>query len=177
MIWSHPGKGIRKTTHYEIFKKLVNNTNRGYYISSGSFSSQVYTTSFVKGNYLNIWVLNASNESFDSVSFALEGFNVASHVVEEIRWSEHTLLEGNRHIRIPGETSFAADISPQSLYSFKMKLENPVGGIDKQPWQALDSIAMRRTLMLAPDDYSDGTYQVTQQERFICPTMRAEVIS
>ena len=165
MIYSNPNTGIRKSTQYEIFKKLVNNTNRGYYLSSGSFSSQVYITSFVKGNYLSVWVLNTSATAFDSVGFNLGGFNIESNVVEETRWDKNAPLEGFMHTLAPGETTFTGHIGPQSLYSFKMKLENPVGGgSDNQPRQSLDSIDMRKTFTIAPDGYSEGVYTATMPE-------------
>ncbi len=162
MIWSHPYKGIRKSTKYEIFKKLVNNTNRGYYLSAPSFASEVYTTSFAKGNFLTLWVLNNTQDTFDSVRFKMEQFTIESNVVEETLWNEFTPRKGTRHILIPGETSFTRTVLPNSLYCFKMKLENPVGGgSGNQPRQTLDSIHMEQALTLDPDGYSEGVFQST----------------
>ncbi|MBS3777601.1 MAG: T9SS type A sorting domain-containing protein, partial [Bacteroidales bacterium] len=160
MLWTHPNKGIRKSTKYEIFKKLVNNTNRGYYLHTPPIHSNVHTAAFVRGNFLNVWVLNNSDVSFDSLTYNLESFHTEAHVAKEIRWNAQTPRSGMNDAFIPGSESVTRNIAPHSLYSFKVKLTEPVeGGYDKQPRDTLSGISLSDTVAIQASGFVDGVYQ------------------
>ena len=160
MLWAHPNKGIRKSTKYEIFKKLVNNANRGYYVHTPSIHSEVYTAAFVKGNFLNVWVLNNSDASFDSLSFDLESFRTKAHVAKEIKWTASTPRSGLKDVFIPGNTSITRAVAPHSLYSFKVKLtEPPGGGYENQPSDTLSDLTLHDAIAIKANGFVDDTYQ------------------
>jgi O-glycosyl hydrolase len=124
MIWVDPDKGIRKSTKYEIFKKLVNNANGGYYVHSTIIHPDLLTAAFVEEDNLTIWVLNNSDKQLENIKFNLQEFQLGSNVVEETMWSAIAPRTGlTQFIINKGKSSLEATFEPETLYYFKLKLE------------------------------------------------------
>ncbi len=124
MIWADHEKGIRKSTKYEIFKNLVNTSNRGFYLNSSVVSPDLLTTVFIKGKDLTIWILNTSSSGFDNVCFDLSEFNIASTIIEKISWNEVSPRAGiMEYIVNDNKSLFTTPVGAESLYFFKLRLE------------------------------------------------------
>lgn len=82
------GVSTFRTTKLEIFKKL-GEMNEGYYIYGDKLSSAGMTTtaSFIKGNKMQIWALNADSlDAVGSVSFYMDGREITSNKITKTIW-------------------------------------------------------------------------------------------
>lgn len=117
------GTVINTAGKYEIFKQVVNNANRGYYLDITQPSGNLRTTAFIKGNVLSVWVLNKSTSPLQSVKIDLSGYTNIANKVEVLKWQENLPKEGSAsEINLTNPQSFVTDIDAETLYFFKLKL-------------------------------------------------------
>ncbi|PWE01373.1 T9SS type A sorting domain-containing protein [Marinilabilia rubra] len=127
MIWSND-KDILKSTKYEIFKKVVNNANGGYYLETTQSSADVLATSFIKDNVLTIFALNLSPFDKTLVEFDVSGYDLAGQDIEVTQWQNSLNRSGEvSQLANTFSTNFSYDLEGFSLYCFKILLNNETG--------------------------------------------------
>lgn len=119
------GSVINTSGKYEIFKQVVNNSNRGYYIDITEPSANVRAAAFRKGNILSVWVLNKSTNGLSSVNFNLDGYINLNSNIEVKKWHKDLVKEGaNSIISLATPQNFISNIDGESLYFFKLTINN-----------------------------------------------------
>jgi len=121
MIWTD-GNSIRTSYKYEIFKQLVNNANRGYYLETGMPRKDIYTAAFRKGQVVTIWVFNRSAAPMPDLGFTLHGIPLNGQKVEMTRWHASTSNKGKTSNISSSRTFFSQTIEGESIYCFKILL-------------------------------------------------------
>jgi len=121
MIWTD-GSSVRTSYKYEIFKQLVNNANRGYYLDTKMPRKDIYTTAFVKGNVLTVWAFNSSSLPMQDLGFTLQGIPLNGQKVEVTRWHASTSNKGKTSNISSSRTFFSHTIEGESIYCFKLLL-------------------------------------------------------
>lgn len=84
MIYSNRGHGPEKTTKYEIYKSVVNDMNRGRYVTSTSSDSRVVPAVLTKDGKLFVSLLNSSDES----------------IAVQVKLPENTTVRGSMETRL-----------------------------------------------------------------------------
>jgi hypothetical protein len=81
------GNFFRTTVKYEIFKKLVNNANGGYYVET-ELPYGIQTTAFYKDNLISVWALNNSGSTAEDIEVILAdtNLNASGKTVEITKW-------------------------------------------------------------------------------------------
>ena len=129
MIWANSSQLIR-SCKYEIFKKVVNNANRGYYLETSMPNTQCLTASFIKDSILTVFALNKSTTPLPNGLFFLQNRNILNKPIEVTRW--------NSKLARPGEVSsfiasnmdnFAYTLDSASLYCFKIILSKSLSDV------------------------------------------------
>lgn len=129
MIWSSNTK-ITKSGKYEIFKKVVNNANRGYYLQTSMPNSQCMTASFIKDSILTVWVLNKSNSALQNVFFLFNNRNILNKKIEVTRWNSSLPRQGVASSFVPlNVDNFIFSLDSASLYCFKIDLSKSILGL------------------------------------------------
>lgn len=118
MLWCS-GSNVSTSRKYEIFKKLVNHANRGFYLESSMPRSDVLTAAFVRDKVVTIWVLNQSDESLPEVGFAIDGIPVDNKKIEVTRWHSSVSKKGETYTLSTGRSRFFThSVRSRSLYCF-----------------------------------------------------------
>ncbi|SHE65407.1 hypothetical protein SAMN05444274_10224 [Mariniphaga anaerophila] len=126
MIWSHwNNRSITKSGKYEIFKQVVNNANGGKYVEVSMPSKNAITAAFIKENTLSLWILNKSSKKLDDVVFELANRDISGKIIDVVKWQKDLPRSGAESKFAAKEQShFSYDIDGQSLYFFKIMLNN-----------------------------------------------------
>ncbi|NGM63101.1 hypothetical protein G5B30_14415 [Sphingobacterium sp. SGG-5] len=115
---------IEKAGKYEIFKQVVNNANRGYYVDIPCPTEESITAAFIKDKVLSIWILNRGQDKIESVKFRMPGHGDFESKVEVIKWQEDLPKSGDEYdVNMATSTSFVTDIEGESLYFFKLNIK------------------------------------------------------
>jgi len=144
------GEPAYTTTKYEIFEKLVNTAGGGYYQKIPKPSQQVFTTSFIKGNVMTVWILNAGSSkpvyTFNTGNRPISGSLIESHF-----WSPGGDKYGESFtFAKDGDRTFTREILPKHLYCFKFDV-TPI------PSVRIRSAAINRVLQAVPE-YIDSEF-------------------
>jgi hypothetical protein len=129
MIWANSSQVI-KSCKYEIFKKVVNNANRGYYLETSMPNSQCLTASFIKDSILTIFTLNKSTSALPNGLFFLQNRNILNKSVEVTRWNSKLARPGVVSSFIASNMdNFAYTLDSASLYCFKIILSKSLSDV------------------------------------------------
>lgn len=121
MIWTD-GSSIRTSYKYEIFKQLVNNANRGYYLDTPMPRKDLYTAAFMKDKVVTVWAFNSSSVPMPDLGFSLQGIPLNGQKVEVTRWHASTSNTGKASKISSSRTFFSHTIEGESIYCFKIVL-------------------------------------------------------
>ncbi|MBI1337932.1 MAG: hypothetical protein GC164_13365 [Phycisphaera sp.] len=121
MIWTN-GKSVRTSYKYEVYKQLVNNANRGYYLDTPMPRDDVYTTAFIKDKTVTIWVFNKSDKPMEELGFSLAETALISQKVGVTHWDANTTNKGRASTITASKALFSYTIEGESIYCFKIDL-------------------------------------------------------
>lgn len=117
------GQAIRTSAKYEIFKEVVNNANRGFYIDVSMPDSGLITAGFIKDDVLSVWVLNNTRKDYPSVAIDLRKYPGLLSEVASVRWNKEMPETGERKgVELGKDNVLMADIKKESLYLYKFKI-------------------------------------------------------
>lgn len=120
MIWASTTQ-IVKSGKYEMFKKLVNNANRGYYLETTMPNSNCMTASFIKDTVLTIWTLNKATAPLNNVKFVIQNKNIQNKSIEITKWNSKLSRQGTAsQITALNADNFTHTLDSASLYCFKI---------------------------------------------------------
>ncbi len=117
MIYSNRGHGPEKTTKYEIYKSVVNDMNRGRYVTSTSSDSRVVPAVLTKDGKLFVSLLNSSDESI-AVQIKLPENVTVRGTMETRLWESSQNDVAPRVSRTDSfnnKNSWTIEVPPQSL--------------------------------------------------------------
>lgn len=124
MIWVDGKKRtITKSTKYEIFKQVVNNSTGGNYLDVSMPFAATMTTAFIKDDILSVWVLNKSKRGIKDAKIDVSKWRTAGKTVEVVKWSDGLPRAGAKTRIKANRSKFLYDIDGESLYFFKIKLK------------------------------------------------------
>ena len=117
MVYSNRGHGPEKTTKYEIYKSVVNDMNRGRYVTSTSSDSRVVPAVLTKDGKLFVSLLNSSDEPI-AVQIKLPENTTVRGTMETRLWESSQNDVAPRVSRTDSfnnQNSWTIDVPPQSL--------------------------------------------------------------
>lgn len=120
MIWANTTQ-IIKSGKYEMFKKVVNNANRGYYLETTLPNVNCMTASFIKDNVLTIWALNEATTPLNDVKFVVQNKDIQNKSIEITKWNSKLSRQGAvSQITALNTDNFTYSVDSASLYCFKI---------------------------------------------------------
>ncbi len=127
MIWAGTTQ-IVKSTKYEIFKKVVNHANRGFYLNCNELGSECTTAAFTRDSVITVWVLNSAALPIANAAILLSRCNILGRTIETTRWHASLPRAGLlSKTTATAENFFNCTIDSASLYCFKVDLkQNPL---------------------------------------------------
>ncbi|MCX6309230.1 MAG: T9SS type A sorting domain-containing protein [Bacteroidia bacterium] len=122
MIWANSSQVI-KSCKYEIFKKVVNNANRGYYLETSMPNAQCLTASFIKDSILTVFALNKSTSALPNALLFLQNRTILNKSIEVTRWNSKLARSGVVSSFVASNMdNFTYTLDSASLYCFKIDL-------------------------------------------------------
>lgn len=150
MINAHWSNGkIDKTTKYEIFKQVVNNSNGGNYVEISRPYSSTHVSAFEKDGVLSVWMLNKSQRDLTDALFKFENWMIADKSIEVTKWHKDLPIEGEKSsfVNTTGE-EFTYDIEGETLCFFK---------IDTNKGASINNIAPEHIDLRITQDIATGS--------------------
>ncbi len=133
MIWSGASTATR-SAKYEIYKKVVNNTNGGNLYKTVSSSTGVFSATFVKDSVMIIVALNKDVTAKSNVKFLLQNKNLKDLQVEVTKW-QHGIAKAGVTSTFDAKLldQFEYTLDSSALYVFKIDFEKrkPFAGLDQ----------------------------------------------
>jgi hypothetical protein len=130
MIWSNSSE-VRTSVKYEIFKQLVNTSNRGYYIATNPPAETPFpVASFIKDSVLTVWALNSSENNLFNVKINFDEWDVANKKVWVTRWNASLDKRGiTTSLNSDNTGIIEHNIRAKSLYLFNIDLRSDVTSV------------------------------------------------
>ncbi len=124
MLWSNSGGTIVKSGKYEIFKRLANSVNGGKYVNTSALTGVTTSAAFLKGNVMQVWVLNNNETDAGAVTFQLNGRTITSSNVTKTVWRHADSDKNGTTSLMPKSngTSFNQWVHPNALYCFEFRV-------------------------------------------------------
>ncbi|MBP6410774.1 MAG: T9SS type A sorting domain-containing protein, partial [Pseudarcicella sp.] len=119
MIWSN-STSSKKSVKYEIFKKVVNNTNGGNLYETTSEQGIIAST-FVKDSITVVTVLNKSNSKKINTKLNFGAKDISTSKIEITQWQSGLATEGTTTQFTPTEkNNLTYTLDSNSVYTFKI---------------------------------------------------------
>jgi hypothetical protein len=124
MILSNGSGVIQKLGKYEIFKRLVNSVNGGRYVNTSALNGVTTSAAFVKGNVMQVWVLNNNEADAQAVNVDLNGRTIVGSNITKTVWHHTDSGEAGTTTVISkaDNNSFQQWIHGNSLYCFEFNV-------------------------------------------------------
>jgi hypothetical protein len=119
MIWANSNTA-KKSSKYQIFKKVVNNTNGGNYIETISNGEGLMATSFIKNNTTMVCVLNESNFDKPSTEIDFGTWNINGKSIEVTEYGSNLPREGVTSSMASLNNEIVFNAKAKSLFIFKI---------------------------------------------------------
>lgn len=132
MIWSNSSE-VRTSVKYEIFKQLVNTSNRGYYIVTNAPSgTSIPVASFIKDSVITVWALNNTEANLFNVKINVNGWDVSNKKVQVTRWNASLDKRGITTSFNSTQTGIVEhELRAKSLYLFTIDLHSDVTSVEQ----------------------------------------------
>jgi hypothetical protein len=124
MIGSNSSGDITKSAKYEIFKRLANSMNGGKYVETNAINDVTTSAAFVKGNLMQVWVLNNKDVGANTVTIQLDGRNIVGNNITKTVWKHDDAGKGGVTTMISkvGNSSFNQWVHGNALYCFEFNI-------------------------------------------------------
>lgn len=124
MVWiDGKERTVTRSTKYEIFKQVVNNSTGGNYVDISMPFAATMTTAFVKDNILSVWVLNKSKRGAKDVAIDFSKWFSNTKTIEVTKWGEGLPRAGSKSTIKSSKSKLSYDIDGESLYFFRVNLK------------------------------------------------------
>ncbi len=126
MIGSNSSGDIMKLGKYEIFKRLANSVNGGRYVNTSPLGSVTTSAAFIKGNVMQVWVLNNKDVAANTVTIQLNGRGIVGNNITKTVWhSTDTSKAGTTTVMAKSDnSSFKQWVHGNALYCFEFVVDN-----------------------------------------------------
>ncbi|WP_252736891.1 MULTISPECIES: dockerin type I repeat-containing protein [unclassified Psychrosphaera] len=147
-IFFNNGSDGRRMRSYYIMKKFATAAVDSVYVNSSTTDLEdVSTMAFRKGDEMALWVINQSNNDYNSVDFNISEFGLKNGMdVRQTYWSETTEIEGvETRINLDAHDHFTANAKANSISVFILKPQytlTPYVRVNDGNWVQTDDVTV-----------------------------------